>query len=286
MRGIKAAVGYLLAGGFFFLILVYVADFSMRQSLILVLMWASMTRAVELLARRPAKRFSPYYVRVDPNWSYLLFDFKLVGNPGDSRTIEDLLKELPSTEYCVLRSGICFIVVHESEDFQRTLIYLGNHQTFVSEVDLQEELEPIRVEPPDKFEREFGRLGKSDVRLFVKFGGDGYNLGIRVPRRWWDKMKSSCPKPMEELEDHPTGQIDLVLTTISYREFDLYWEPAEWNSTFYDKTAKQIRSQRDEQRSRFGWKTVEHDADLGAELGIDWPESIKHKYFSVEHRAI
>jgi hypothetical protein len=286
VRGIKAVVAYLFAAGFFFLILVYFADFPMRQGFILVLMWASLTRAVELLARRPAGRFSPYYVRVDPNWYDLLMDFKLTSKPEDWQAIRKSFEESPSTEYRVLRNGICFTVVHQSEDFERTLIYLDNHQTFVSEVDLQEELEPIRIEPEDKLEREFGRLNKSDVRLFVRFGGDGYNLGIRVPRRWWDKMKTSCPKPMEEHADHPTGQVDLVLATISYREFDLYWEPVQWSSTFYDKTAKQLRSRRDEQRTRFDWKTIEHDSDLGSELGIDWPESIEHKYFTVEHRAI
>ena len=160
MRGIKAVVAYLFAAGFFFLILVYFADFPMRQGFILVLMWASLTRAVELLARRPAGRFSPYYVRVDPNWYDLLMDFKLTSKPEDWQAIRKSFEESPSTEYRVLRNGICFTVVHQSEDFERTLIYLDNHQTFVSEVDLQEELEPIRIEPEDKLEREFGRLNK------------------------------------------------------------------------------------------------------------------------------
>ena len=282
MRWIKSAALYLFAAGFFYLILVYIADFSTRQSIILALLWASLARAIELLARRPARRFSPYYVRVDPNWYDLLIEFKLIDKPDAWHAIQKSLKDLPSSEYRVIRSGICFTVVHQSEDFERTLIYLDNHQTFVSEVDLQEDVEPLRIESTDRF----GEPNKCDVHLFVRLGGDGYNLGVRAPGWWWKEVKASCPKPIKEVADHPTGQVDLILAVISYREFDLYWEPVVWSSTFYDKTAKQIRSQRDEQRNKFGWKAIEHDSDLGAELGIDWPESIEHKYFNVEHRAI
>jgi hypothetical protein len=131
-----------------------------------------------------------------------------------------------------------------------------------------------------------GEPSKCDVRLFVRCGADGYKLGIRVPSQWWNEVKASSPKPMKEDVDYPTGRVDLILAVMSYREFDVYWEPAVWSSTFYDKAAKEIRRRRDEQRGKLGWKTVEHDSDLGAELGIDWPESIEHKYFSVEHRAI
>lgn len=79
-------------------------------------------------------------------------------------------------------------------------------------------MEPIKIER----EHEIPMLSKYDVRFFVKFSGDGYNLGIIVPDWWWDKVKASCPKPTKQDRDYLTGRIELILTTISYREFELH----------------------------------------------------------------
>jgi hypothetical protein len=288
VRGIKAAAAYVFATGFFYLILAYIAGFSTWQSIVLaaLIAWLALSTAIAYVVLKPARRFSPYYVRVDPNWYDLLIDFKLIDGIDAWHAVRKFSEERPTAEYCVVRSGICFMVVQQSEDFERTLIYLNNHRTFVSEVDLEEDVEPLRIGRIDKISEAMGKPSKCDVRLLVRFGADGYKLGIRVPSQRWNEVKASCPKPTEEVADYPTGQVDLILAIISYREFDLYWEPVVWSSTFYDKNAKQIRSLRDEQRGKLGWKTLEHDSDLGAELGIDWPESIEHKYFTVEHRAI
>lgn len=282
MVWIKAVGGYLFRATFFYLIFTYLGDFSTRHSIVLAFLVAWLARALENAAAKPASRFSPYYVRVYPKWYDLLTDFKLIDKPEEWHAIQKSFEGLPTTEYRLLRNGIYFTVVHQSEDFERTLIYSGNHRVFVSEVDFEEDVEPLRIEHANRF----GEANKCDIRLIIKSRAHGYDLGIRVPGRWWDQVKASCPKPMKADADYPTGQIDLILATISYWEFDLYWEPVEWSSTFYDKTAKRIRARRDELRQKLGWKAVEHDSDLGVELGIDWPESIEHEYFNVEHRAI
>jgi len=178
---------------------------------------------------------------VDPNWYELLSDFKLIDGLDAWETVRKFSEELSAAEYSVVRSGVCFMVVQQSDDFERTLIYLNNHRTFVTEVDLEEDVEPLRVAGTDKISRAMGKPSKCDVRLFVRFGADGYKLGIRVPSRWWNEVKALCPKPMDEDADYPTGRVDLILAIISWREFDLYWEPAVWSSTFFDKTAKEIR---------------------------------------------
>ena len=280
MRWIKVVAVYLFVVGFLYLVLAYIAEFSMRQSMVLALLIASLARGIASAARKPARRFSPYYVRVNPYWPQLLTDFKLIDKDEEWHAIQKSFEDLPSTEYRFLRSGVCFTVVHQSENFERTLIYSNNRRVFVSEVDFEDDMEPIKIER----KREIRGEKYQDVRFLMKFSGDGYDLGMRVPDWWWDEVKASCPTPMKEHRDYPTGYVELVLTTISYREFDLYWEPVEWSSTFFNKTAKQIRDRRNEQRKKFGWKTVEHE-DI-PELSIDWPESIEHKYFNVEHRAI
>ena len=205
MRSIKSAALYLFAAGCFYLILVYIADFSTRQSIVLaaLIAWLALGIAIAYVVLKPARKFSPYYVRVDANWYDLLIDFKLIDNPDAWHALQKSIKELPPTEYSVVRGGICFTVVHQSEDFERTLIYLDNHRTFVSEVDLREDVEPLRIESTDRF----GQPNKCDVHLFVRFGGDGYKLGMRVPGWWWNEVKASCPKPMKEVAHHPTGQI-------------------------------------------------------------------------------
>jgi len=278
---IKAVLGYLFAAAFFYLILAYVAGFSTGQSIVLALLVAWFARGIENAAAKPARRFSPYYVRVYPKWFEILNDFKLIKNPEEWHAIQNTFEELPSAEYRVLRNGVCFTVVHQSEDFERTLIYSDNWRTFFSEVDFEEEMRPIKIE---EREQRLARLFEYYVRFLMKSGDKGYNLGIIVPDWWWDEVKASCPTPLEEDKDYPTGQVKLILATISFREFDLYWEPMERSISFYEKTAKQIRDRRDEQRKKLGWKAVEHP-DL-SELSIAWPDSIEHKYFNVEHRAI
>lgn len=233
-------------------------------------------------AARPKEAIQPILRAGRSNWYDLLLDFKLISKPEEWHTLRESFETLPSTEYRVLRNGFCFTIVNQSEDFERTLIYANHHQAFVSEVDFQAELDGVRAEPEGEFDRAFRRLSKSDVHVFLKFGGEGCNLGLRVPSSWWDRMKGSCPRPLKEDQDHPCGRVNLVLAVISYREFDLYWE-REWNSKF-EKTVTEIRSRRDEERRKFGWKTTTHEYD--SELAIDWPESIEHKYFDVEHRAI
>ncbi len=282
MKWIRAGAAYVFSAGFFYLILAYIADFSVAQSIVLALLLASLARGIEHAAPKPALKFSPYYVRVDPNWYQLLLDFKLISQPEEWHAIQSAVAELPISEYSVLRNGLCFTIIRQTEDFERILIYRDNRQVFVSEVDFQEDMNSVKI----KREHSIPGLREYNVRFMMKFGGDGYNLGIIVPDWWWDEVKAMCPTPLKQDQDYPTGQVELILARISYREFDLYWEPVEWSSTFYEKTSKQIRERRDEHRKKLGWKTVDHDSDLGAELGIDWPESIEHKYFNVEHRAI
>jgi hypothetical protein len=113
-------------------------------------------------------------------------------------------------------------------------------------------------------------------------GVAGYNLGIRVPDWWWEEVKGLCPTAFEGDRDYP--YVELVLATISYSEFLLYWEPADGDYASYSKTASRIRELRDEHRRTLGWKPGEHPDLL--DLEIRWPESIEHKYFYVEHREL
>jgi len=174
----------------FYVVLVYVAGLSVRQSIVLAVLFTSASRGLERAAGKPLRRFTPYYVRIKPRWHLLLADFKLISKPEEWHAIQESFNEKPSSEYRVLRDVLFFTVVDQAEDFERTSIYWNNHRCFVSNVKFEEDMEPIQVERESDVEF----LRRSGVRFFMKVGMDGYKLGIRVADWWWEERKASCPK--------------------------------------------------------------------------------------------
>ena len=279
----KAISIYLLTAVFFFAILSYVADFPLRQSIVLAILITSLSRGLEKMATKPKVNLTPYYVRVVPKWLPLLTDFRLISNKEEWWGILKSLEALPASEQSVLRWGVFFTVIQQSEDFERTLIYLNHHRSFASKVDYHVQIETL------KMDRDASEGYKRDWTpgFFMERKPDGYALGLRVPDWWWEKMKYSCPTPIKEEKDYACGQVELTLTFVPYREFDLYSESSDWHDnslTVNQKTVKKIMVARDEQRAKFNWKCVTREND--SELRIDWPEAIEHKYFDVEHNEI
>ena len=117
-------------------------------------------------------------------------------------------------------------------------------------------------------------------------------------RWWWDEVKASCPRPVREDHDPALGEIELILATISLWEFDPYWEPVvPWYVTAgksveltmaamekLRKTQEQKEALIDAERAKLGWRTSTWDYD--PEVGVEWPETIVHKYFIVKHRHV
>jgi hypothetical protein len=269
---------YVCVTALLYAVFAYPAGLSFRQSLVLAIvltiLLAYVERGIDNGMPKPGWRFRPYYVWVTPKWCELLADFKLIGTTEEWPAIEIVVRQEPLTEYLVLRSGIRFTILQEWADLQETLIYWDNDRRFVGEVNFGEEIKPIKT-------------GHGDVLLVVRFQGDGYALGIYVPIPWWEEVKTSCPKPLEERLDPGRGRIELILATVSDREFDEYREPVWSGRRSIDKRAwwGQIEATRAEERTRFSWKKLEHPEI--PELGpVDWPESIEHKYFNVEHHGI
>jgi hypothetical protein len=272
---------FLVTATFFYFVLAYAADFPVRQSIVLALVLASFSRALEKLsATKPTMIFTPYFVRIDPKWHKLLIDFKLIATMDEWHALSASFKDLPTTEYSVLRSGVYFTILQESDDYERTLLYWGHRQTFLSEVDFEIKMEPIKVDGEARYE--FQRNWTPS--FFVKGGSHGYNLGLRVPDWWWEQMKASCPKPMREDKDYNCGQVNLILATTPLMEFALYHQSSDWNGTYAEKKGKKLAAFREESRVKLDWKCVTPERD--SELNIVWPESIEHKYFDVRHQGI
>lgn len=267
---------YAVVAGLVFLGLIYIADLSIRQSAVLSLLFASVLAYVEHLRPRTTSRFSPYYLIVAPKWFQILTDFKLLPSPEHWQTIETLIDQIPKADYCLLRDNIRFTVLYPENSVNRSLVYrntLPFHGYFITKIDFVEDINPLSFAPDSDLMSIFG---KDVPNLFVRSGPDGINLGIVLPAKYWEQMKASCPEPIRMKHEYATGQVELTLAIVPYREFDLYWEPLE--------SLSKIRARIDEERKRFAWKTNKHD-DI-PELTINWPEVIEHTYFRVEHNTI
>jgi hypothetical protein len=275
----------------FVAIALYAAEFSIKQSvvvafcLLLVIEYAAelASPAHGFISR--ATRFQPYYVQIWPNWFRLLADFKIIESDTEWEKVSQSLEKTPSGEYRILRSGLRYTVLNERE--RGSLVYWNNHHVFQTGIDLWEDLAPVGIEPDEEHE-ELERVmsilndrgGKAPIQFFCKLGlidlkTVGYLLGFIVPDWWWEKNRSACPKPIQEDRGKVplTGQVKITVAVIPYSEFLAY--EGTWN----ERASLKL----DQECEQFGWKREERDTEdrlLGA------PESIKHNYFTVEHREI
>ncbi len=271
----------ILLAGFYTLVLVYVAALSVRQSIVLAVLFTGLAHGIGKSVSKPTVRFRPYQVRIVPDLYQILWDFQMIRATEEWTQLQAKFNGAQPPFGSIWGYGISFAVISESEDRERTLIYSNSHKCFVSEVQFEEDLSPFKIERIDKAP---SLPDYQDVSLFLRPGSGGYDLGISVPDKWWHLTKQSCPKPIREQENYATGYVNLVLATISYREFDGYREPAEWEYNHMMKWTREIDERRTEQRKRLGWE-VPKQPDF-PELCISWPDALKNSYFRVEHRAI
>jgi len=287
-EGLRTIGAFTLLGLIFFAIFTYLAGFSTQQSAVMALLIVWLDWMIEVRALAPRMKLRPYYVFVRPHWWKILSDFKLIGREEEWQYVCELVERLSNERHCVLRDGLSFTVVSESEDFKETLIFSNSHRAFVSKLRFFEDLRPIHIEndaPTVKSSEDdyyLQGLGERSIWFFLEPGKGGYNLGIQVPHKWWNTVSQGCPKPMEEKDDHFGVYVSLILATISYHEFDMYWQPVEWNETFYFKTAKETRKRVEQERTKLGWKSKEESVEDPPGM----PETIEHMYFTIDHNAI
>jgi hypothetical protein len=221
-------------------------------------------------------------VRISPNWFDILTDYQLIDGPEEWRAICKSVGASPN--YNVLRDGILFTVVQQSEDFENTLIFWNQQQAFGSEFKFLDDMAEIKPE----WQTQMGQ--HLLPRVFMKpFAGQpymaGYSLGIEVHDWWWEEVKDKCPAPLSAHKDSLTGSVDLVLATLPSGEFDIYRNPPErWSTKYISKIEPQIRKRREELRQKLGWKDSMLDLEPG--IGANQPQSMTHKYFNVEHREV
>jgi hypothetical protein len=267
-KAAKATIFILLI----FFILTVIADFSARQSFALfILMMAAMTyanhrifteaeRSKNVAASKPNWKFIPYRVRIDPKWQEILTDFKLISASNDWEEIKRSIWE-------AVPYGISYTMLQQSDDLQTQVIFRAQHHgIFFSEIEFCEEVAPIQFEDVPM-----------NLRLFMKWGGDSYALGIIVPEQWWERVKMTSTQSIEERGGEMWPETELVLATIPYAEFDWYRQP-DLPYDERERKMEQITANRDAQRIKFGWVEAEH-----YEGG---PKYLRHKYFELSHSSI
>lgn len=279
-------IGFVVTAVLFAIALFYGANLQLRQSVIVAMILAWIATYAEGFKRdletriknslqKPVYKFLPYFVRIDPKWESILLDFHLIGSLAGWELIkEEVWKALPL--------GFAFTVLRESPEFNEKLIFRanGHANSFASEADFSEEIEVIKFT-----ENRFFRL-----RVFARWAASGYELGITVPDKWWERIKADCPHPVRESSGNEFCEIELILGIIPDAEFASYLEPAEdrivhpkpFKATQqrydYEGRRKRMATSQQEGRTKEGWSE--------SELYKGGPKIIENSYFTVRHELI
>lgn len=290
MQTLRRILKSLVIGAILFLFFRYLASFSPGQSWALTLVsWLGYELFNELrTANQLEKTFCPFWVRVSPNWYELLRDYGVVTGGAEAfwsdvdssrRQLQRQSEGETTSTYSVLRNDIVFTVLKSAPPDD--LIYWDSRRIFRSEMDFQECIVELKVAHPS-----WGGNGRS-VDLFFKWGADGYEFGLEVNADWWGKVCAADETGhLSKIRTNPeylTGTTRLVVAILPYSEFRIYTHGNALASLYDAAARKEREKRRNAELANAGWVREESDWELDY---LGFPECIKHKYFTVEHRPI
>ncbi|HET7107269.1 MAG TPA: hypothetical protein VFI38_10695 [Candidatus Acidoferrum sp.] len=268
----------------------YAGDFSTSQSVVLTIVsWVGYGLYERLnLSRKAECVFTPFCVSFFPHWYELLSDLTLIKDEEDWKRLCESVNEVPASKFSVFKQGFSFTVIRppSEQDLWPGLTFWNNEKVFLNELELSE---PVIENEDDGMRFGFGEKHKffnhpswsSLPRVVFKWGMKGYELGLEVQADWWKERSQSGElkklAKIEEHTDHLCGNTRLVIATLPYSEFAVYYQHVD-----YDKQGK-VQAERDKQLEANGWKRKEEDKD--SEIRDPWSR-IEHKYFSISHRSI
>jgi hypothetical protein len=288
MAIVKAMAKLLAVVGALYVFFRYVGNFSSQQSAALAFV---LTVGYELYndlnaLRRASKAFEPFCVSIHPNWYELLSDFKLIGGMEEWHRLREEAGRVPASEYNVFRSGFLFTVMQPPSDqgLLPGLTYWNNHKMFLSDVELSASIVEMKDESVlPRLEEEHPFLKHPRwaqlPEVYFKWGIDGYELGLEVQLEWWENLCMSGGigelAKTKTHKDHLCGTTRLVIATLPYAEFGIYYNVPVDRMEKWEKV-------RNKQLEAHGWKRkVERDS----EIRDPWSR-VEHKYFAVAHREI
>jgi hypothetical protein len=266
----------------------YLGEFTLRESIALTFIaWVGYELYAKLNAsRRVEKVFEPFCVSVHPNWYELLSDFQLIVGMEAWHRLREEAERVPASEYNVFRSGFLYTVIQPPSDqgLLPGLTYWNNQKMFLSEVELSGSIVEIKDEsilPRLREEHPFLKHPRwaQLPEVYFKWGAGGYELGLEVQLEWWENLcKSGGIGELANAKthkDHLCGTTRLVIATLPYSEFGIYYDVSVDRMKEWEKVM-------DKQLEACEWKrTVERDS----EIRDPWSR-VEHKYFAVAHRGV
>lgn len=248
-------------------------EFTINQSLLLALLGAIGWKLFQAV-RAPLEAdlsFSPFWVRVSPNWDDLFVDLGLLDK--DPQDFWEEVRE-NSDHHSVLFRDIAFTVLKPGRT--SGLVYLNDHQVFTHDINVWERISEIQIE--ESLERQ-----DWSPKVFVKSGPKGLELGLEVNSRWWKTLcrddKIGQLTRIESDPDHSGNTTRLTLAVLPYSEFGGYIRACQSNP----RSRWQRRREKDweAETEGAGWKREQMDSHL-----IWAPSRIEHRYFTVVHKSI
>jgi|ERR1700722_18991497 len=263
----------------------YAGDFSTAQSVALtVVAWLGYGLYEKLrLSHKTEDVFTPFCVSFFPKWYELLSDLKLIRQDDDWKRLTDTVAKIPKSTFSLYRQGFSFTVIRPptSNGLLPGLAFWNNEKIFLNDL----ELEASIVETEDK---SIFRLEKHELfdhpswsglpRIVFKSGNGGYEIRLEVHMDWWkERCASGEMKELANLkqhEDHTCGTTQVVVATLPYSEFAVFYRDTDY--------AESLQNKRDKQLAAKGWQ---RKADRDSEIRNLW-STVEHKYFSVSYRSI
>jgi hypothetical protein len=219
-----------------------------------------------VLVRAWGSKWSPFWIRIEPNWAAISRDYSIDPEEGHEFSDDALAKRYAPVD------RITFTVLQEN------LAFRNDHQTFFSETDIEENFPGWEA----RHRRRMDRIVKKDqphdpptdyvesvyVYLYssaaTKREDIGYELGI------------TTEKPSEKTILAGDRRNRIPLATLPYLALAIYWD------TLDDMVSGERERQIKDALQRNGWTKEERHP----EHPIHMPACLKHKFFTVYHNSV
>jgi hypothetical protein len=110
----KIILRLLIAAAILYLEFVYVAELSVRQSVVLAMLFAFLLNGAIHAATKPPLKFKRYWIKIFPKWHEILTDFKLVNTPEAWKVVQDFSGSASrhGSQFFMMDSGFQFFDHH------------------------------------------------------------------------------------------------------------------------------------------------------------------------------
>jgi hypothetical protein len=268
--------------------LISAGNFSLRQGIVLGLMLGWLSYETGKALNKSTRRLTPYRVWVAPRWEGILLDFKLINSSEEWSSISESVRS--SGRFSILRDGITFTVVQQGWDSATKLpkrdrdhhagwqevgdfdagineehpplIFWNQQDAFGTKFRFSEDMAPIQFEPVKPWQ---GHSAFFFMALHCEYAENprgkkyrpgvlgSFDLGLSVPKFWWERVKDSCPAPLRVDSKPDSASVSITLAALPLSEFYIYRIPERERDEYRSEAEPYLRRRREENRAKLGW---------------------------------